>query len=79
MYDLIEILEESLSPSEIVELLNRFDEEILRDYAVDHDVCVRCTGRLVVHRWDEDRGQFWGFPCKENMEELICEDCKETY
>ncbi len=78
-YDLIEILEERYSPSEIVELLNDFDESKLKDYAIEHDVCIKCYGNLVIHRYKEDRGEFWGFPCSEEMSELICECCNSVY
>jgi uncharacterized protein YbaR (Trm112 family) len=79
MKELLDFLETRYSPSEIVDLLNEFDEIKLEDYAIEHDICPRCAGSLMVHKWKEDRGEFWGFPCKENMSELRCENCNETY
>lgn len=79
MKELLEYLRERYSVNEIVELLNDFDEEYLKDYAIDNDICPRCGGDLYLHRWDESRGEHFGFPCKEPMSELKCESCSETY
>jgi len=77
--EIIEILEERFSPSEIIEILNDISDEKIEDYAIKNDICVRCGSGLVVHRWKEDRGEFQGFPCFEDMSELCCENCGETY
>ena len=79
MEELIDCLETRYSPSEIIQILNEFDEQKLEDYALKNDICVKCGGELIVHRWEEDRGEFWGFPCRENMSELRCELCGEIY
>lgn len=79
MKEIFECLEERYTVSEIVELLNEFDRNDLEEYAIGRNICPRCGGKLLVHRFKEDRGEFWGFPCKETIEELICEDCNETY
>lgn len=78
MNDLFEILEERYSYSEIVELLNEFNEERLREYAIDHEVCPRCAGMLFTHNWEEKR-EWWGSICFEPLSELKCENCGETY
>lgn len=84
MNELIDILKERFLPSEVVmrlkELdLSSFEEEELKRYALDNDVCYECGNELVWHTWNEDRGEFWGFPCKEEMSELTCRVCGETY
>jgi hypothetical protein len=79
MDELIQILEDSLSPSEIIEILKSFDEDKLRDYGIKNDICVNCGGDLILHRWEESRPEFWGFPCREEMCEIICVECGEIY
>ena len=84
MNEIIEILEERFLPSEVVmrlkELdLSSFEEEIVKEYSLNHDICYECGGELVWHTWEESRGEFWGFPCEEEMSELRCVSCGETY
>lgn len=79
MDELLDFLETRYTSSEIIELLNDFDEDKLKDYAIKNDLCVLCGGDLYLHRWDEPRGEHFGFPCKEPMSELKCESCNETY
>lgn len=78
MKELLEFLETRYTPSEIIELLNEFDQEKLEDYAIEHDICVRCGGGLIVHRWKEKR-EYWGSVAFESLSELRCENCQETY
>lgn len=82
--EIINVLEEKYLPSEVVKELklldlSSFEEEQLREYALDHDICYECGGELVVHTWKESRGEFWGFPCQEEMSEIRCRDCGEIY
>jgi len=84
MDELIDILEEKYLPSEVVKELKNldlssFEEEQLREYALNHDLCYECGGDLILHTWKENRNEFWGFPCFEEMSELKCQDCRETY
>lgn len=79
MNNLIEVLEENCTLSEIVELINDFDRDQYENYMIGKNTCPRCGGKLLVHRWKEDRREYFGFPCSEDMEELWCEDCNETY
>jgi len=76
--ELLEYLKERYSPSEIVELLNEFDEDQLRDYALENDVCPRCGGEIYTHRWEE-KHEVWGAICFEPLSELKCSVCNETY
>ncbi len=78
MKELIEYLRERYTPSEIVELLNEFDEDILKDFAIENDVCPRCAGELILHRWDE-KHEYWGAIVFEPLSELRCSNCDETY
>jgi hypothetical protein len=84
MDELIKILEEQYLPSEVVKILKElelssYQEEIVVGYAKDHDVCFNCCGELEWHTWKESRGEYFGFPAFEEMSELICRDCGETY
>ena len=84
MDELIDILEEKYLPSEVVKELKNldlssFEEECVREYALNHDICYECSGELIWHTWNEDRGEFWGSRCYEQMSELKCRDCGETY
>jgi len=83
LYDLINILEDNLMPEEIVEyisdFLNLYDVEThkreLREYAISKYICPECCERLVMDRWLEGRGEYWGSPAQEEMGELICNNC----
>lgn len=80
MHELVEILEESLSPAEIVELLKviiskKYQNE-LEEYARKNEVCFECYGEMSWHHWRESRGEFWGFPAFENLSELKCNNCR---
>lgn len=79
MEDLIEILEETLLPVEIVELLNELinNQYIikLQEYAVDNDICPKCYGELSTYTFREDRGEHFGVPIKEEMHETRCKEC----
>jgi len=76
---LFDILEERYSPEEIWELIDDCDEEQKRDYFLEKDICPLCGGMISIHRWNEDRGEYWGSRCYEEMTELQCESCGETY
>ena len=76
---LFDILEEKYTPEEIQQLLCDYDEDQLKDYCLGHDICPLCGSSLFIHRWNEDRGEFWGSKCHEEMTELKCESCGETY
>lgn len=78
MEELLNFLETKYSPSEIIELLNEFDEEKVEDYALAHDLCPRCGGDLMVHRWRE-KHEYWGSIVFESLSELKCESCNETF
>jgi len=79
MKEIIEILEERYSPEEIWELFDNYDEDQLRDYFIKNDICPLCGGEIYTHRWRENRGEHFGFPAFEDMRELKCESCGETY
>lgn len=76
--NLIEILAEDYSPQDVVQLINGIDEDELTAYALKNDICSQCGGNLVVHRWKE-KHEYWGSIVFEDMEELRCKDCRETY
>lgn len=78
MKELIDILEVNYSPEEVIQLLNEFDEDKLKDYALMHDICPLCGGGLYTHRWDEKR-EWWGSIVFEPLSELKCQNCGETY
>ena len=81
MYDLIDLLEDKLTPAEIVELLNEVfhdfkeSKEELKEYAIGNNICPMCTTQLSVYSWKEDRGEHFGFPAFEEMTELRCPEC----
>ena len=78
--DLIEILEESnLSPPEIIELLTNFDRDSIKEYALENLICDRCFGKLSLHTWVEDRGEYMGKPAFEEMFEWVCMGCGNVY
>ena len=79
MFDLIEILETRLSPSEIIEMLSCYDKQYVEDYAIKHNICFRCLSDIIVVNWQEDRGEFWGSPAYEEMSELKCSGCGEVF
>lgn len=51
--------------------------------------CLECgevfqDSSLVIEKWEESRGEFWGIPCTETMYEVHCpycdsEDVEENY
>jgi uncharacterized protein with PIN domain len=59
-------------------MLNEFDRDEFEDYAVGHNICPKCLGTLEIHKWKEPR-EFWGSKCYQDMEELWCQECHETY
>ena len=75
MEELIEILEVGLSPADIVELLNQFNQDELNKYAVKHNICPDCYRELRLHTWKENRGEHFGFPAHETLSELRCDSC----
>lgn len=81
MEDLIDILEDYLSPVEIVKLLSNIlkckynSEEKLKEYAIYNNICPRCYSELTMYTWKESRGEHFGFPAEEEMSELRCNDC----
>lgn len=77
MKELIEILKENLSPNEIVELLNsvNFNQKDIDNYTIENMICPKCCSELVIHRWMEDRGEYFGFPAEEEMVESRCNYC----
>lgn len=76
---IIELLEEIYTSAEIVEMLQDIDSYDIEKYALDHDICSRCYGELGRYEWYEDRGEFWGFPCKQRMVGARCVQCGEIY
>ena len=78
MEELIDVLETRYSPSEIIQILNEYDEQKLEDYALKNDLCVRCGGELYTHRWNE-KHEYWGAIVEEPLSELKCMMCGETY
>jgi len=54
---LFEMLEEKLTPSEVVELLSSFEKDDLCDYAERNLICTRCYSDLIIHKWKESRGR----------------------
>lgn len=79
MNNLIEILEEIYTPSEIVELLVNIDKNEIEDYALNHMVCTRCYSCLKMVRWREPRGEAYGVPAFEEMLEFHCDYCGKIY
>jgi len=79
MNNLFEILEEDYTPSEIVEILDSYDESQLEDYALSNDICPKCYGNLLRHEYKEYRGEHFGFPAYENMVGCCCESCGEVF
>lgn len=79
MDEIIEMLEERHTPLEIVEILYSLDKFDVDNYAVEHDICPLCLGELVIHRYKDYRGDFWGFPAYEEMCELMCSRCGEVF
>lgn len=73
-YKIKEILENYCSPAEIVELLSEIDKEDVEKYAKENFICPKCYGDLKIITYYEDRGDCFGFPSKEEMSELICEN-----
>lgn len=76
--ELVEVLEERYTLSEIVELLSDFDKEDLQNFAIQNNICPKCFDILTVHKWKEPSEHF-GFPCREEMSELICVGCGEAF
>ena len=74
IYELTSILEDRYLPEEIVEFLSNIEKEDIRDYALKNMVCPKCYGDLVERSYKEDREHF-GFPCKEEINEILCENC----
>lgn len=80
MKQLINILEDNnYSPFEIIELLDDIDENDIKEFALSNGICRLCGGDVLLCKWKEDRGEYFGFPAYEDMEELKCESCGETY
>lgn len=52
-------------------------DKLKEDYALDDKpVCPSCGEDLtVINEWDEDRGEYQGFPANEHMMLIGCEDC----
>lgn len=77
MNDLIDALERTHNPIEIVELLNNFifNQEDLNSYAIKNNICPKCYSDLRIHSWREPRGECFGFSSKETLSELRCEGC----
>ena len=83
--EIIDALEDrGLLPSEIVEKLNntlkdKYNSEIiLKEYAVNKNICPRCGDDLVLQTWKESRNEHFGCVCEEEMSELKCENCLWT-
>lgn len=77
--ELVEVLEERCTLLEIVELLSDFDKEDLQDFAIQNNICPKCFDILTVHKWKEIRGEYFGFPCEEEMSEFICQGCGSIF
>ena len=52
-------------------------DKLKEDYALeDEPSCPVCGEDLtVINEWDEDRGEYQGFPSSEHMVLIGCEDC----
>ena len=75
-YDLIERLEEDgFTSEEIVDMLMDLDKTIVEDYSISKGICPRCKSALKIHTWTESRGEYFGFPCQEEMSEIYCRNC----
>ena len=85
MYDIINALDNMMSPSEVVETLNlafrhyKRSLQQIKQYALDNNICPKCTCELEVHTWIEDRGECHGYPTKEYMSEKVCPNCNTEY
>ena len=75
IYEVTSILEDRYLISEIVEFLSNIEKEDIRDYAIKNMVCPICYSNLVIRNYWESRGECFGFPCREEMNELLCENC----
>jgi len=75
---LFEILEERMAPSEVVELLNEFTKDDLENYAIKNMICPYCGNDLKIINWQEER-EYQGRPTFENISELVCYSCGNTY
>lgn len=81
MDGLIDFLNDYLSPQEIVERLDYilrndyWSKDILRQYAIDHNICPICYSELISNTYCEDRGEYFGFPVSEKIGILICKEC----
>lgn len=76
---LINILEETYTPAEIIEMLNSIDKIDIENYALDNYICPICCGELIVHKYKERRPDYWGSPAYEEMCDLVCERCGEVF
>lgn len=81
MYEIFDAMEDKLTPEEIIEELlmvvkypNHLKEEI-KEYALEKNLCPECAGELSLKSWHECRGEHFGFPAKEKLHSLKCENC----
>lgn len=44
-------------------------------YIYDELTCPNCGEEMHIESWEEDRGEYQGFPCKERVCRLVCEEC----
>jgi hypothetical protein len=77
--ELVEVLEERYTLSEIVEMLCDIDKQDIEDYAIGHNVCPRCYSQLELHTWKEARGDYFGSPAFEEMGEIYCLCCGASF
>ncbi len=78
------LLEQQLSPSEVVELLTYFlnfpdsSRDQLEEYAILNNICPKCFSKLTTYCWEE-RSEYFGRIVGEEMSELRCDCCGWMY
>lgn len=77
MRDLIDVLEIYHLPEEVVELIRDAlaNPEVLEEYALKNNLCPKCGEELKFCEWEEERGEYLGFPCSEKVGVKCCRDC----
>lgn len=47
------------------------------DMCIDNDKCMYCGGDVEYETVLEDRGEYWGVPCQEEVTYAVCIECGE--
>lgn len=79
MQDLIDFLEDTYTPEEIIEMLDGIDKNKIEEYATSRGICVKCGYELILHTWKEERGEYIGSPAEETMAVYQCSGCGKIY